>query len=119
MCSLTSVVRGARELPALGRPASHLRGNANIAPASMTGQAPCHTRCRDVPCSGMKIARMNLRVPPEWVTRIEDWRREQPVIPSRSEAVRILVDRALDAIDAQNPPPAEPAETRKRRAKKP
>jgi hypothetical protein len=27
--------------------------------------------------------------------RFEDWRRSQPVIPSRSEALRFLIERAL------------------------
>jgi hypothetical protein len=34
---------------------------------------------------------------PRWVARIEEWRRRQPRIPTWSEAVRILVERALDA----------------------
>ncbi len=33
-----------------------------------------------------------------WADRIEDWRRRQPGrIPTWSEAVRILVERAMDA----------------------
>lgn len=33
-----------------------------------------------------------------WADRIEDWRRQQPGrIPTWSEAVRILVEQALDA----------------------
>lgn len=34
---------------------------------------------------------------PRWVARIEEWRRKQSRIPTWSEAVRILVERALDA----------------------
>lgn len=34
-----------------------------------------------------------------WVDRIEEWRRQQPRIPSKSEAIRILVDRALGEAD--------------------
>lgn len=34
---------------------------------------------------------------PRWVARIDEWRRRQPRIPTWSEAVRILVERALDA----------------------
>jgi len=30
-------------------------------------------------------------------TLVEDWRRSQPKIPSRNEAVRLLLRRALDA----------------------
>jgi len=33
---------------------------------------------------------------PRWVARIEEWRRRQPRIPTWSEAVRILVEKALD-----------------------
>jgi len=32
-----------------------------------------------------------------WVQRVEEWRRKQPRIPSRSEAIRLLVDRAMAA----------------------
>ena len=31
-----------------------------------------------------------------WIQRVEEWRRNQARIPSRSEAIRILVDLALD-----------------------
>lgn len=30
-----------------------------------------------------------------WVARVEEWRRKQPKIPSKSEAIRMLVDQAL------------------------
>lgn len=30
-----------------------------------------------------------------WVSRVEEWRRAQPKIPSRSDAIRQLVDLAL------------------------
>ena len=39
---------------------------------------------------------------PRWVARIEEWRRRQPRIPTWSEAVRILVERALDAEEARD-----------------
>lgn len=32
-----------------------------------------------------------------WMERLEEWRRKQPRIPSKSEAIRMLVERALDA----------------------
>jgi hypothetical protein len=35
------------------------------------------------------------RVPGQLLLRIEDWRRCQPKIPSRSEAIRQLIERAL------------------------
>lgn len=34
-----------------------------------------------------------------WVDRLEEWRRLQPKIPSKSEAIRTLVDMALDAME--------------------
>ena len=38
-----------------------------------------------------------------WSDRIEDWRRQQPGrIPTFSEAVRILVEQALDAGERSN-----------------
>lgn len=32
-----------------------------------------------------------------WVARVEEWRRKQPKIPSKSEAIRMLVDQALES----------------------
>jgi metal-responsive CopG/Arc/MetJ family transcriptional regulator len=41
--------------------------------------------------------RVQIIAPPSWLARIDEWRRKQPSIPNRSEAIRILVDRALAA----------------------
>lgn len=38
---------------------------------------------------------------PRWVNRVEDWRASQRPVPSWGEAVRILVDRALDDEEAR------------------
>lgn len=47
---------------------------------------------------GIETERLQIVAPRTWVDRIEDWRRKQPGrIPSKSEAIRILVDRALEA----------------------
>jgi hypothetical protein len=35
------------------------------------------------------------RVPDQLFERLEDWRRSQPKIPSRAEALRLLIERAL------------------------
>jgi len=40
--------------------------------------------------------RIQVVAPGSWVQRVEEWRRKQPRIPNRSEAIRILVDLALD-----------------------
>jgi hypothetical protein len=36
-----------------------------------------------------------MRVSPEWLETIDNWRRQQPDIPSRAEAIRRLVEKAL------------------------
>lgn len=38
---------------------------------------------------------LHVRCPPDFLERLDDWRRHQPEIPSRSESVRRLVDDAL------------------------
>lgn len=35
--------------------------------------------------------------PPGWMEKIDDWRRQQPDLPSRAEAIRRLVERGLDS----------------------
>jgi hypothetical protein len=34
----------------------------------------------------------------QFVERIDEWRRHQPKIPSRSEAIRVLAEAGLDAL---------------------
>jgi hypothetical protein len=36
-----------------------------------------------------------MRVTDEFVAKIDEWRRQQPDLPGRSEAIRRLVDQAL------------------------
>jgi hypothetical protein len=45
----------------------------------------------------IETRRMQLVAPATWFERVESWRAKQRPIPSKSEAVRILVDRSLDA----------------------
>lgn len=40
--------------------------------------------------------RVQLVTTAAWMERVEEWRRRQPKIPSKSEAIRLLVDQALD-----------------------
>ncbi len=47
--------------------------------------------------SGDETERFQIMAPSSWGSRIDEWRRMQPKIPSRSEAIRFLVDRSLDA----------------------
>ena len=47
-----------------------------------------------------------MRVPDEFLRVLDDWRRHQPDIPSRSEAARRLVDIGLTASEAPKPGPS-------------
>ncbi len=38
---------------------------------------------------------IRLLAPKSWYQRVDEWRRQQPDIPNRSEAIRRLVDRGL------------------------
>jgi metal-responsive CopG/Arc/MetJ family transcriptional regulator len=44
----------------------------------------------------MKSERLELRVTPDWLAEVDEWRRRQHKIPTRNEAVRRLVQRALE-----------------------
>jgi metal-responsive CopG/Arc/MetJ family transcriptional regulator len=54
------------------------------------------------------IQRLNLIVAADWVKRVDAWRRQQPSLPSRSEAIRQLVERGLDAEAKAKPKPKGP-----------
>jgi hypothetical protein len=43
------------------------------------------------------VQRLNLIAPMDWLKRIDAWRRHQADLPSRSEAIRRLVDLGLEA----------------------
>lgn len=56
--------------------------------------------------------RLQLIVSDIWLKRVDEWRRKQAKIPSRSDAVRILVTKCLDETlddQAQAIPPDAPA----------
>lgn len=42
-----------------------------------------------------KTERFEMRLDEDAIKRIDDWRRSQPDLPSRAEAIRRLVDQAL------------------------
>ena len=42
-----------------------------------------------------KTKPFQMRVSPEWLEMIDDWRRTQTDIPSRAEAIRRLVEKGL------------------------
>jgi hypothetical protein len=43
-----------------------------------------------------EVRRLQLIAPTSWVQRIDDWRRKEPDLPNLSEAIRRLVDMALE-----------------------
>jgi metal-responsive CopG/Arc/MetJ family transcriptional regulator len=50
----------------------------------------------------MKNERFEMRAPAELLSRVDEWRREQPDIPNRSEAIRRLIEAGLEAaVDQQ------------------
>jgi uncharacterized protein len=44
-----------------------------------------------------KTERFEMRVPTSFLKAVDEWRRKQPDLPSRSEAIRRLVEKALQA----------------------
>jgi len=44
-----------------------------------------------------RMQRFEMKAPAPWLARIDDWRRQQPDIPSRAEAIRRLVETAIEA----------------------
>jgi hypothetical protein len=46
-------------------------------------------------------------LPPELLQRITHWRRQQRDLPSEAEAIRRLLERGLDAEEADKTPPTE------------
>ena len=41
--------------------------------------------------------RFEMRIPSDWLAKVDDWRRQQDDLPSRAEAIRRLVDLGLAA----------------------
>lgn len=44
----------------------------------------------------LKSTRFILSVEPSFIESVDNWRRQQPDIPSRAEAIRRLVQKALE-----------------------
>jgi metal-responsive CopG/Arc/MetJ family transcriptional regulator len=42
--------------------------------------------------AGSETKRVQVMVPEAWLGLVDEWRRRQPKIPSRSEAIRIMVE---------------------------
>lgn len=46
--------------------------------------------------------RLQMRVSPEFLSRIDEWRRTQTDLPNRSEAIRRLVELSLDRLQKES-----------------
>lgn len=42
--------------------------------------------------AGVTTERVQIVAPASWIELVDEWRRKQPKIPSRSEAIRIMVE---------------------------
>jgi hypothetical protein len=50
-----------------------------------------------IPAMADKNSRFELRTSTEFLQAIDDWRRQQPEIPSRADAIRRLVELGIEA----------------------
>ena len=60
--------------------------------------------CQSVECGmpskleiGTETTKIHLAVPKTLVDKIDEWRAKQRPIPNKSEAIRVLVERAMEA----------------------
>jgi hypothetical protein len=60
-------------------------------------------KMKDRPMS--ENVRLEVRVSPDFLEAVDNWRRRQPQIPSRSQAIQVLVAVAIIASDATQMPP--------------
>lgn len=49
----------------------------------------------------LMTGRINLVVLPSLLSDVDEWRRAQPVIPTRSDAVRMFLERGIAATKAE------------------
>lgn len=47
---------------------------------------------------GSDTERLQLVVPSSLMQRVDEWRRKQPRIPTKSEAIRMLLERGLEPL---------------------
>lgn len=57
-----------------------------------------------MPMTDERTRPYQMRVTEEWLAIIDEWRRKQPDLPSRAEAIRRLVDRGLKSGEDSAPP---------------
>lgn len=56
-----------------------------------------HTRLSSPMSTEEQSERFQMRVSPAFLRLVDDWRRKQPDLPSRAEAIRRLVERGIGA----------------------
>lgn len=69
--------------------------------------APGVNGCYVFSVNEIKSKRFEMVAAPEWLGRVDEWRRRQPDLPPRAEAIRRLVDRALKATSTAGDLPSE------------
>lgn len=62
----------------------------------------------------MKTERIELRVSTDFVELVDNWRRQQRDIPSRAEAIRILVEKAIAGVAIEKSEPPKQASKKQR-----
>jgi hypothetical protein len=45
----------------------------------------------------VQLKRLHIKAPPTWIRNLDTWRRQQPDLPTRSEAIRRLVSSGAAA----------------------
>ena len=61
-----------------------------------------------------KTERFEMRAPTDLLRKVDDWRRQEPDLPSRSEAIRRLIEAGLSKTSTAPPPcGGEPGESDK------
>ena len=75
-----------------------------------------NTKIRDMkkkvgrPTGVVQTHQLQTRVSVEFLAKLDEWRRAQPDLPSRTEAIRRIVERAIDGESgAKSPPRGRPA----------
>jgi hypothetical protein len=61
--------------------------------------------------------RLSIAISKEALERIDDWRRQQPMIPPRARAVRMLLELGMAAATEDDQPPRPRAKRRSTRGK--
>ena len=93
------MVRAARVLPAPGRSARVLKRYRRFRWLSTL-----HLACIDLDMTSREsnLESQHVRLSSEQVERLNAWRRQQPDLPSKAEAIRRLLDLGLEAANERS-----------------